>query len=67
MLHTFNNNNPNDKYVISCVLRDEKVIKVDISKNFNNLTILDSYAMLPETLAKLGDNFNVVTLKSKFP
>lgn len=58
---------PKDKYRISSILRDEKIIKVKITKDKNSLTILDSYAILPDKLSKLGDNLKVAILKSKFP
>ena len=66
-LYTYNDNNQDNKYIISCILRDDKIIKVKISKNKNSLTILDSYAMLPDKLSKLEDNFKVATVKFKFP
>lgn len=66
-LYTYNDNNPDDNYKISCILRDDKIIKVKISKGKNSLTILDSYSMLPSSLAKLGVDFYVATIKSKFP
>lgn len=67
VLYTYNDNNPEDKYRISCILRDDKIIKVKISKNKNSLTILDSYAMLDANLHKLGKDFEVATIKSIFP
>lgn len=66
-LYIYNAENPNDKYEISCILRDDKIIKVKISKNKNSFTILDSYTMLPDKLSKLGANFDVATIKSNFP
>lgn len=38
-----------------------------ITKGRNSFTVLDSYAMLPDKLIKLGDNFDVHTIKSVFP
>ncbi len=67
VLYTYNDANPDDKYNISCILRDDKIIKVKISKDKNSLTTLDSFAMLPNKLITLVENFNVTTLKSKFP
>lgn len=64
VLYIYNDENPNDKYKI---LRDEKIIKVKISKNKNSFTILDSYTMLPDKLSRLGKNFDVATIKSNFP
>lgn len=66
-LYIYNDDNPNDKYEISPLLRDEKIIKVKISKNKNTFTILDSYAMLADKLSRLGKNFDVATIKSNFP
>ena len=66
-LYTYNDKNKDDKYRVSCILRDDHIIKVKISKDKNSLTILDSYSMLPSSLAKLGTNFDVATIKSKFP
>ena len=57
----------NHKYVVNCILRDDIIIKVKITKGKNSFIILDSYAMLPQALSKLGDNFGVTTIKSKFP
>ena len=67
MLYSYNDDNVEDKYKISCLLRDDKIIKVNISKGKNSLIILDSYAMLGNKLIKLGENFGVTTLKSEFP
>lgn len=64
VLYIYNDNNPEDKYNIIPILRDDKIIKVKISKNKNSFTILDSYAMLPDKLIELGKNFEVATLKS---
>ena len=57
----------NHKYKIYCTLREDKIIKVKISKGAYSLIILDSYAMLPNKLSKLGEDFEVAILKSKFP
>jgi hypothetical protein len=67
VLCDYNDLYPEDEYDISCILRDDKIIKVTISKNKNSFTILDSYTMLSDKLLKLGENFGVSTLKSKFP
>lgn len=60
-----------NKYKISCILRDSKILKVTISRtlrdNKNSLTFVDSYCMLSDTLLRLGKNFEVATIKSKFP
>lgn len=65
-LYNYNDNNEN-KFNISCILRDDKIIKISIKKDENILIILDSYAMLPSSLSKLGKDFNVDTIKSIFP
>lgn len=62
--HTTNNDN---KYKISHIFRDSKIIKLKISKNKNKITILDSLAMLTSKLITLGKDFEVTCLKSKFP
>ena len=66
-LYAYNDNNPEDKYNISCLLRDDKILKVKITKGKDSFTILDSYAMLPDKLINLGNNFDVATIKSVFP
>lgn len=65
-LYNYNDNNEN-KFNISCILRDDKIIKISIKKDKNILNILDSYAMLPSSLSKLGKDYNVNTIKSIFP
>lgn len=73
VLTTFNerdNENENDKgnkYKISAILRDDKVIKLTIKKNNNTLNILDSYCMLVGSLSRLGKDFGVETQKTTFP
>ena len=66
VLYNYNDNNK-DKYKISCILRNDKIIKVKITKNKNSVNIQDSYCMLTSSLAKLGKSFNVDTIKSVFP
>ena len=56
-----------DKYNISSVLRKDKIIQITISKNKHKFTIKDSYAILPDSLYNLGKNFEVETLKTRFP
>lgn len=56
-----------DKYNISSVLRKDKIIQLTISRNKHKFTIKDSYAILPDSLSDLGENFEVETLKTKFP
>lgn len=63
VLFTYNDNNPEDKYNVSCMLRKEKNLKVKISKGKHSLTILDSYAMMPNKLINLGKDFEVATIK----
>ena len=36
-----------EKYIIKCELREDKIIRVIISKGKDSITILYSYAMLP--------------------
>ena len=67
VLLTYNDNNEDNKYNVSCVLRDEKILKVKITKDKLSLTISDSYAIMPNKLSNLGKDFEVATLKSKFP
>lgn len=57
----------NDKYKLEHVFRNSKILKLKISKGKNSVTILDSLAMLTNNLATLGKNYEVNTLKSKFP
>lgn len=65
-LYDYNENNE-DKYSISAVLRKDKIIKVSISKAKHKLVILDSYCLLTKTLAQLGKDFQVTVQKSIFP
>ena len=67
VLFAYNDSNPTDEYNVSGLLRDEKILKVKISKNRGSLTILDSYAMMPNKLSDLGKDFDVATIKSEFP
>ena len=66
VLYDYNDNNK-DKYKINCILRNDKIIKVKISKNKNSVNIMDSYCMLTSNLVKLDKSFNVDTIKSVFP
>lgn len=50
-------------YDISYILRDGKIIKIQISKGKNSFILLDSYAMLPQSLADLGKSLDVPTIK----
>lgn len=67
ILYDFNDSNPGKEFKINPILRDSKIIKVTISKDNGKITILDSYAMLPDSLEVLGKSFEVETLKSVFP
>ena len=58
ILDNYNDNNEN-KYKLSPILRDDKIIKLTIIKDGKSLNILDSYCMLPDKLAKLGEDFGV--------
>lgn len=60
-----NNKTASDKYRISCVLRDDRIIKVTITKgkDKNKVIIKDSYLILTISLK----NFNVKTIKLIFP
>jgi len=70
VLFKYNSKNP-DKYTLNCVLKDDKIIKVKISKKLGEIThsftIQDSYCMLSKSLKALGNSFKVDTLKSYFP
>ena len=61
----------NNEYIIDCILREDKIIKVTICKKIDTvtrkLTILDSYCWLNNSLKDLGNIFGVDTKKSYFP
>lgn len=65
------NDNSKDKYNISCIFRDNKILSVTISKLINNtkhkFTISDSYSILNNSLQYLSRMFKVDTIKSTFP
>lgn len=61
------NCNNSDKYIIRSVLRNDKIIQITISRDKSSFSIRDSFAILPDSLEKLGKNFEVDVLKSKFP
>ena len=70
VLFAYNDSNCNtdeDKFKVSCVLRDDRIIKITIGKNKHSFTIHDSYCILPNSLRLLADNFDVDTVKSIFP
>ena len=59
------------QYKIKTVFRDDKILKITISKNINgnvkSFSIKDSYAMLNNSLEKLGASFNIYVSKGLFP
>ena len=60
-----------DKYSINCVFRDDKILKITISKKINGInrkfTIRDSYSLLNQSLSSLSKTFQVNTIKGIFP
>ena len=65
LLRLYNSKN-SDKYAINSVQRNDKIIKITISRDKSSFSIRDSYTILPDSLEKLGNNFEVNVLKSKF-
>jgi hypothetical protein len=57
----------NQQYILRPVLRDDKIIKLTISKGNNKLILVDSYCILTNSLTKLAKDFQVDTQKSVFP
>ena len=59
------------KYKIFYVLKDSKILKVTITRNLmdnkHSFSITDSSSILSDNLLDRGKNFEVATLKSKFP
>ena len=55
------------KYVTNCTLRDNRILRAKVPRLGKTITIVDSYPMLANKLYELGKDFNVPTLKSKFP
>lgn len=49
------------KYKINLTLRDNRILKCVISKGKQNLVLIDSYPILPKSLASWGKDFNVYT------
>jgi hypothetical protein len=49
------------EYKISCILRDDKIIKLTIKRGKYSLTILDSYCILTNNLKDLSKDF-LITL-----
>ena len=60
-----------DKYGINCVFRDDKILRITISKTIgktkNVFSISDSYSILNNSLYKLSVDFKVPTIKGIFP
>lgn len=60
-----------DRYEINCIFRDNKIIKLEISKNISGrkhkVTFVDSYCMLPSSLASLCKSYEIDTVKGIFP
>lgn len=68
ILNNYNDNKDNkEKYKLSFRLRDNKVIKLKITKDNKSLVILDSYCVLTSSLKDLAEDFKVKTQKSVFP
>lgn len=63
----YNDNNLENKYNMSGVLRNQNILKTSITRDKHGLTILDSYAMLPNKLRDLCRDFVESTIKSQFP
>lgn len=68
--------NEKDRYKINCIFRDDRILKVTISKRLvsekgieytRKLTICDSYAMLNNNLQALAKIFEVANTKGIFP
>lgn len=59
------------KYGINCVFRDDKILRITISKTIektkNVFSISDSYSILNNSLYKLSVDFKVPTIKGIFP
>jgi len=66
ILYTYNDNNL-EKYVISPVFRDDRIISLTIRKGNHVLKIKDSYPILSSKLSSLAKDFGVKTQKSLFP
>ena len=60
-----------DKFILDPVFKDNSLLKLRIGKVIGNskiyVTIVDSYSILPNSLAKLGKNFDVDIQKGIFP
>jgi hypothetical protein len=61
------NDSSYDKYTINSIIRDDKIIKITISKDNRSFSITDSYCMLNSSLDSLSKSFGVDCLKSIFP
>lgn len=66
-----NDINPDTRYKLDIIFRDNRILSIKISQKLNGLTriltIKDSYPLLNSSLEKLGKDFNVETLKGIFP
>ena len=65
-LYRYNDNNEANQYKVKCILRDDKIINVKISRNKESFTLKDSYPMLPSSLSELGKSFDVAAVKTHF-
>ena len=63
VLLRFNQENPDNQYIVDVICRKDTVLKVTIKKTINgkvhSRSIADSYVLLPESLISLSDKFNV--------
>jgi hypothetical protein len=69
ILLDFNMNN-DDKYLVESFYRDDKMIKVEISKTSNlkvKIILVDSYNLLHNSLDMLAKDFNTECTKGIFP
>jgi len=66
-----NDINPDTRYKLDIIFRDNRILSIKITQKLNGLTrmltIKDSYPLLDSSLEKLGKDFNVETLKGVFP
>ena len=71
VLLEYNDSNTDNKYLPSVIFRDNNILSLKITHQVNGnkrtLTIKDSYALLTNSLKKLGKDFQVDTLKGVFP
>lgn len=66
-----NQDKTKDKYGLNCVFRDDKILRITISKSIENtkyvFSISDCYSILNNSLYKLSIDFKVPTIKGIFP